>query len=66
MINRLRVQGFKSWKDTGDLRIAPITGFFQVSILHLYLTGYRADGTMALVLRRTDQTVAKRFLNQCL
>ena len=26
MITRLRAQNFKSWKDTGDLRIAPLTG----------------------------------------
>jgi len=28
MITRLRAQNFKSWKDTGDLRIAPLTGLF--------------------------------------
>src|ERR1700733_11510047 len=28
MITRLRAQNFKSWKDTGDLYIAPLTGLF--------------------------------------
>jgi hypothetical protein len=28
MLNSLRFQNFKSWKDTGEMRIAPITGFF--------------------------------------
>ncbi len=28
MITGLRAQNFKSWKDTGDLRIAPLTGLF--------------------------------------
>lgn len=28
MFTQLRLQGFKSWVDTGDLRLAPITGLF--------------------------------------
>ena len=28
MINRLRMQGFKSWQDSGDIRMGKITGFF--------------------------------------
>ena len=28
MITELRAQNFKSWKDTGKLQIAPLTGFF--------------------------------------
>jgi hypothetical protein len=28
MLDTLRFQNFKSWRDTGDIRIAPITGFF--------------------------------------
>ena len=28
MITELRAQDFKSWKDTGELRFAPLTGFF--------------------------------------
>lgn len=28
MIKSLRIQNFKCWKDTGEFRLAPITGFF--------------------------------------
>src|ERR1700723_1333118 len=28
MITNLRARNFKSWKDTGDLRLAPLTGLF--------------------------------------
>ncbi len=43
MITELRAQNFKSWKDTGELRFAPITGFFganssgKTSILQVLL-----------------------------
>jgi predicted ATPase len=43
MLNTLRFQNFKSWRDTGDIRLAPITGFFgtnssgKSSILQLLL-----------------------------
>lgn len=28
MLDTLRFQNFKSWRDTGEIRLAPITGFF--------------------------------------
>ena len=28
MLTRLRLENFKSWEDTGDIRLKPITGFF--------------------------------------
>lgn len=31
MLTRLRLQGFKSWADTGDMALAPITGLFGVN-----------------------------------
>lgn len=43
MITNLRFQNFKSWLDTGDIRFAPITGFFganssgKTAILHFLL-----------------------------
>ncbi len=43
MIKRLRAKGFKSWRDTGDLELAPLTGLFgtnssgKTSILQLIL-----------------------------
>ena len=43
MITELRAQNFKSWKDTGELQFAPLTGFFganssgKTSILQVLL-----------------------------
>ena len=43
MITELRAENFKSWKDTGALRFAPLTGFFganssgKTSILQVLL-----------------------------
>ena len=28
MLTRLRIQGFKSWADTGDIKLGKLTGFF--------------------------------------
>ncbi|MFN4795279.1 MAG: AAA family ATPase [Pseudanabaena sp.] len=28
MFKQLRIQNFKSWADTGEFRMAPLTGFF--------------------------------------
>ena len=28
MLTRLRLENFKSWQDTGDITLRPITGFF--------------------------------------
>lgn len=28
MLTRMRLENFKSWRDTGSIRLAPITGFF--------------------------------------
>ena len=28
MLKRMRLENFKSWKDTGDIEFKPITGFF--------------------------------------
>ncbi|MEZ4662656.1 MAG: DUF3696 domain-containing protein [Caldilineaceae bacterium] len=43
MITQLRIQNFKSWRDTGQMRFAPLTGFFganssgKTSILQMLL-----------------------------
>ncbi len=43
MLTSLRAQNFKSWADTGEIRLAPITGFFganssgKTAILQLLL-----------------------------
>ncbi|SRR6266545_727822 len=31
MLNTLRIQNFKSWKDSGPIRLAPLTVFFGVN-----------------------------------
>jgi len=28
MLKRIRIKNFKAWKDTGEVRLAPITVFF--------------------------------------
>lgn len=29
MITHIRVKNFKSWKDSGDVKLEPLTGFFR-------------------------------------
>src|SRR5438045_788723 len=42
-ITTMRVQNFKSWRDTGEMRLAPITGLFgtnssgKTALLHFLL-----------------------------
>ncbi len=31
MLRSLRVENFKAWRDTGDVRLAPLTIFFGVN-----------------------------------
>ena len=62
MLTSFRVQNFKCWKDTGEIRLAPLTAFFggnssgKSSILQMLLilaqtSGYR-DRTLVLNLGR--------------
>ena len=30
MIMHIRMQNFKSWKDSGEVKLAPLTGFFRI------------------------------------
>ena len=48
MITRLRLQNFKAWRDTGSLRLAPITVFFGGNS-----SGKSSIGQFLLMLRRT-------------
>ena len=60
MITKISVKNFKSWKDTGEVRLAPITGLFggnssgKTSLLQLLLmlkqTTESADRSQALHL----------------
>ncbi|MGB8354551.1 MAG: DUF3696 domain-containing protein [Chthoniobacteraceae bacterium] len=48
MITRLHIQNFKTWQDTGSLRLAPITIFFGGNS-----SGKSSIGQFLLMLRRT-------------
>ena len=60
MITQLQIQNFKSWRDTGPMRFAPLTGFFganssgKTSILQFLLllkqTAVSLDRTQVLHL----------------
>ena len=49
MLTRLRLENFKSWQDTGNIALRPITGFFganssgKSSLIHA-LAASQADG----------------------
>ena len=50
MITELRVQNFKAWKDTGALRLAPLTVFFGTNS-----AGKSSLGQLLLMLKQTAQ-----------
>jgi predicted ATPase len=58
MITNLRAQNFKSWKDTGDLRLAPLTGFFG--------TNSSGKSSVLQVLLMMKQTAESSDLNTVL
>lgn len=66
MLSRLRLKHFKSWADTGDLALRPITGFFganssgKSSLLHaiLLLKQTRESRDRRLVFHFGDQSTA--------
>lgn len=51
MLTRLRIQGFKSWRDTGDIRLAPITVFFGANS-----SGKTSLGQLLLLLKQTSES----------
>ena len=55
MITELRAQNFKSWKDTGHLRFAPITGFFGANS-----SGKTSILQVLLMLKQTVEHPSKR------
>jgi predicted ATPase len=55
MITELRAQNFKSWKDTGDLRFAPLTGFFGANS-----SGKTSILQVLLMLKQTVEHPSKR------
>lgn len=59
MLRELRIENFKSWRDTGNVRLAPITGFFGANssgksslfqFLRMLERSYRATAAQPLVL----------------
>ena len=51
MLNQLRMQNFKSWKDTGEIRLAPLTGLFGVNS-----SGKSAILQLILLLKQTVES----------
>ena len=51
MLNQLRIQNFKSWKDTGTIRMAPITLFFGANS-----SGKSSIGQFLLMLKQTVES----------
>jgi hypothetical protein len=58
MITNLRTQNFKSWKDTGDLRLSPLTGLFG--------TNSSGKSSILQVLLMLKQTVESSDVNRVL
>lgn len=51
MLTKLRMTNFKSWKDTGDVRLAPLTGFFGTNS-----SGKSSLLQMLLLLKQTAES----------
>lgn len=59
MLTSLRIQNFKSWQDTGDIRLAPLTVIFGANS-----SGKSSLGHLLLALKQTAlSTDRKRALN---
>ncbi len=76
MLTSLRIQNFKAWKDTGEVRLAPLTVIFgtnsagKSSIGHLLLalkqTALATDRKRALHLGDTNSLIDLGTLSDCL
>jgi predicted ATPase len=51
MLTSLRIQNFKSWEDTGRIRLAPITVFFGTNS-----SGKSSIGQLLLMLKQTSES----------
>ncbi|MFZ4627546.1 MAG: DUF3696 domain-containing protein [Blastocatellia bacterium] len=51
MLKRLRIQNFKGWKDTGDIRLAPISLFFGANS-----SGKSSIGQFLMMLKQTVES----------
>jgi predicted ATPase len=76
MLKRLRIQNFKAWRDTGDIRLAPLTVIFgansagKSSLGHLLLalkqTAISSDRKRALHLGDADSLIDLGTFNDCI
>ena len=55
MLKELRIQNFKIWKDTGSIRVAPITLFFGANS-----SGKSSIGQFLMILRQTVESPDRR------
>lgn len=51
MLNQLRIQNFKGWEDTGEIRLAPITLFFGANS-----SGKSSIGQFLMMLKQTVES----------
>jgi predicted ATPase len=51
MLTKLRIQNFKGWQDTGDIRMAPITLFFGANS-----SGKSSIGQFLMMLKQTTES----------
>jgi predicted ATPase len=55
MLTKLRIRNFKAWKDTGELRLAPLTVFFGTNS-----SGKSSLGHLLLALKQTAASTDRR------
>ena len=55
MITHLRIENFKSWKNTGDIKLAPLTGLFGANS-----SGKTSIPRMLLMLKQTVKSPDRR------
>lgn len=57
MLKRLRIQNFKGWKDTGKIRMAPITLFFGANS-----SGKSSIGQFLMMLKQTAESQDRKAI----
>lgn len=57
MFTKMRMTNFKSWKDTGDVRLAPLTGFFGENS-----SGKSSLLQMLLLLKQTTESLDRNLV----
>src|SRR5688500_10276274 len=55
MLTHLRIKNFKAWKDTGDIRVAPLTVLFGTNS-----SGKSSLGHLLLALKQTAASADRR------